>query len=52
MITPKEEIFLTRHAYVPEHLPGYGRVFSGGAEPFLLQGYLGYLRKETLIWVG
>lgn len=52
MITLQEEKFLTRHAYVPEHLPGYGRAFSGGGEPFLLQGYLGYLREETLIWVG
>ena len=52
MITLKEEIFLTRHAYVPEHLPGYGRAFSGGGEPFLLGSYLGYLREETLVWVG
>jgi hypothetical protein len=51
MVTPEEEIFLARHAYVPEHLPGYGRAFSGG-QPFLLEDYLGYLREETLIWVG
>jgi hypothetical protein len=52
MITLEEENFLTHHAYVPEHLPGYGRSFSGGGEPFLLGGYLGYLRGETLVWVG
>ena len=52
MITPQEENFLTLHAYVPEHLPGYGRVFSGGGEPFLVGSYLGYLREETLAWVG
>ena len=51
MITLEEENFLTHHAYVPEHLPGYGRAFSGG-DPFLLEGYLGYLREETLVWVG
>jgi hypothetical protein len=51
MITPQEENFLAHHAYVPEHLPGYGRAFSGG-DPFLLEGYLGYLREETLVWVG
>jgi hypothetical protein len=52
MITLEEENFLTHHAYVPEHLPGYGRSFSGGGEPFLLGGYLGYLRGETLVWIG
>jgi hypothetical protein len=52
MITPQEEDFLALHAYVPEHLPGYGRVFSGGGEPFLVGSYLGYLREETLAWVG
>ena len=52
MITLQEEYFLTRRAYVPEHLPGYGRAFSGGGEPFLLEGYLGYLQEKTLVWVG
>ncbi len=52
MITPQEENFLTLHAYVPEHLPGYGGIFSGGGEPFLVGSYLGYLREETLAWVG
>jgi hypothetical protein len=51
MITPAEEEFLAHHAYVPEHLPGYGRAFSGG-EPFLLDGYLCYSREGTLIFVG
>ncbi len=52
MITPQEDNFLALRAYVPEHLPGYGRAFSGGAEPFLVGSYLGYLREETLSWVG
>jgi hypothetical protein len=51
MITPEEEEFIARHAYVPEHLPGYGKVFSGG-EPFLVEDYLCYLREGTLIFVG
>jgi len=51
MITPAEEQFSARHAYVPEHLPGYGRAFSGG-EAFLVGDYLGYLREGTLIFVG
>jgi hypothetical protein len=51
MITPEEEEFIARHAYVPEHLPGYGKVFSGG-EPFLLEGCLCFVREGTLIFVG
>ena len=51
MITPGEEEFIARHAYVPEHLPGYGKVFSGG-EPFLVEDFLCYLRGGTLILVG
>jgi hypothetical protein len=51
MITPGEEKFIARHAYVPEHLPGYGKVFSGG-EPFLVEDHLCYLRGGTLIFVG
>ena len=51
MITSAEEESLARHAYVPEHLPGYGRAFSGG-EPFLLEEYLCYYREGTLIFIG
>jgi hypothetical protein len=51
MITPAEEELLANHAYVPEHLPGYGRAFSGG-EPFLLDEYLCYYREGTLIFIG
>ena len=51
MITPAEEEFLARHAYVPEHLPGYGRAFSGG-EVFLRGHFLCYYREGTLIFVG
>ncbi len=51
MITPAEEEFIAREAYVPEHLPGYGKVFSGG-EPFLSGDCICYLRETNLIFVG
>ncbi len=51
MINATEENFLRRHAYIPEHLPAYGRAFSGG-EPFLLENYLCYLRGDTLVFIG
>ena len=51
MITSPEEEFIKNYAYVPEHMPGYGSVMSGG-EPFLLEDYLCYKGKELLIFVG
>lgn len=51
MITPSEEKFIKNYAYVPEHMPGYGSVMSGG-EPFLLEDYLCYNGKGLLIFVG
>jgi hypothetical protein len=51
MITPEEEDYIQTHAYIPEHILGYGRAMSGG-EPFLLDGYLVYLRKNELILIG
>jgi hypothetical protein len=51
MITPQEEDYIRNHAYIPEHILGYGKAMSGG-EPFLLDGYLAYLRKGELIFIG
>lgn len=51
MITAGEDDFLRNYAYVPEHLPGYGTAISGG-EPFLLENYLCYQGKESLIFIG
>jgi hypothetical protein len=51
MITLQEEDYIQTHAYIPEHILGYGKAMSGG-EPFLLDGYLAYLRKRELIFIG
>ena len=51
MITPQEEDHIRTHAYIPEHILGYGKAMSGG-EPHLLDGYLVYLRKNELILIG
>lgn len=51
MITLQEEDYIRTHAYIPEHILGYGKAMSGG-EPFLLDGYLAYLRKKELIFIG
>jgi hypothetical protein len=51
MITAQEEEEIRTHAYIPEQIPGYGTAMSGG-EPFLLDGYLAYLRKGELIFIG
>jgi len=51
MISPIEEEYIKRYAYVPEHIPGYVRAISGG-EPFLLDDYLCYAGKDLLIFVG
>ncbi len=51
MLTAEEEEFIARHAYVPEHLPGYGRIVSGG-EPFLSGDFLFYHAKGFLVFIG
>lgn len=51
MLSPAEEAFLARHAYVPEHLPGYVAAVSA-VEPHLVDGYLCYQAGETLIFIG
>jgi hypothetical protein len=51
MITPREEDFIKSHAYVPEHLPGYGSAISRG-KPYLIEDYICYQGKSFLIFVG
>jgi hypothetical protein len=51
MLSPADEAFVARHAYVPEHLPGYVASVSA-AEPHLVEGYLCYQAGETLIFIG
>ena len=49
--TPRDESYALSHAYVPEHIPGLMATVSR-AEPFLLDGYLGYAKDNWLIFVG
>lgn len=50
MLTPHEEEYLKNHAYIPEHLPGYGAVISQ-TEPLLENDFLFYVGKGFLIFV-
>ena len=51
MITPPEERLILRHAYVPEHIPGYVCAISG-AEPCLLDDYLCFRVEDFLLFNG
>ncbi|MDH5201756.1 MAG: hypothetical protein OEZ31_03570 [Nitrospirota bacterium] len=51
MITPVKKDYITTHAYVPEHLPGYVNTISQ-TEPYLFRDYLCYYGKGTLIFIG
>jgi len=51
VITPAEEDFIKNHAYVPEHIPGYGMAISQG-DAFLLEDYLCFGGQGFLIFVG
>lgn len=51
MITPVQADSIRNHAYIPEHLIGYGEAISGG-EPFLLDDFLAYVSPGTLIFIG
>jgi len=51
LISPAEDEFIKRVAYIPEHMPGYGTAISGG-EMFLLKNYACYRQKEFLIFIG
>jgi hypothetical protein len=51
MLSPADEAFVARHAYVPEHVPGYVTAVSA-VEPHLVEGYLCYQAGATLIFIG
>jgi hypothetical protein len=51
MITAAQQSFIEEHAYLPEHILSYVTAVSQ-AEPFLLQNFLAYVRKDHLIFVG
>jgi hypothetical protein len=51
MLTPEELRQIYEGAQVPEQIPDYVESVSG-AEPFLHEGYLCYLRHSHLIFVG
>ncbi len=51
MITPLQADSIRNHAYIPEHLIGYGEAISGG-EPFLFDDFLAYVSPGTLIFIG
>jgi hypothetical protein len=51
MITASEEGHIERHAYLPEHVPGYVTAISQ-TEPFLFGDFLAYAKKGHVILVG
>ncbi len=51
MITPAEEEYILKNAYVPEHLVSLMVAISKGT-PFLLEDHVGYEKDDWLIFVG
>ncbi len=51
MITAVQQSYVEEHAYLPEHIVPYVTSVSQ-AEPFLLEDFLAYARKDHLIFVG
>jgi hypothetical protein len=51
MINPAEASFIQDHAHIPEHLPGYGSIMSGG-EPFLVEDFVAYHGRGALVFIG
>ena len=51
MLNSEERRWIYRHAYLPEHLPDYVCAVSG-AEPYLINNYLCFIRKQHLIFIG
>jgi hypothetical protein len=51
MISPSDHAYITKHAYVPEHLPNYVSAISG-TEPFLIGDFVIHLRAPYLVFVG
>ena len=51
MITVAEQDHITRHAYLPEHLPGYVTAISQ-TDAFLFEDFVAYSSAGLLIFVG
>ncbi len=51
MITASQQDYISGHAYIPEHIPQYVTAISQ-AEPFLLDDFLVYVKKDHFIFVG
>ncbi len=51
MLDERERKYVYKHAYVPEHVPEYVQAISG-AEPFLQDGYIVYVRGQYGILIG
>jgi hypothetical protein len=51
MLTPDEEDFIQKNAYVPEHVVGLMTYLSGG-EPFLMDDHFCCLKEDWIIVVG
>lgn len=51
LFNPGDESYALTRAYIPEHIPGLIATVSS-AQPFLLDGYLGYAKDNWLIFVG
>ena len=51
MITAAQEEYIERHAYLPEHIPGYVTAVSR-TEAFLFGDFLAYAKKGQVILVG
>ena len=51
MITTVQQSYIEEYAYLPEHIVPYVTSISQ-AEPFLLEDFLLYARKDHLIFVG
>ena len=51
MITAKQQRYIEDYAYVPEHLSHYVTAISQ-TEPFLIDDFLVYVKKDRLIFVG
>ena len=49
--SPDEMEYILSQAYIPEHIPGL-MVGISKAEPFILEGYLGYAKDNWVIFVG
>lgn len=51
MITPAQNDYIRKQAYVPEHLPAYVTAISG-AEPFLHDDFVFYVDRDRLTFIG